>query len=163
MKNKVANVPNCVNEFLLKFVGVIFVLSSILKWIGLRSFAYTVNDFCGLLGYDILYGQGLTLAVVICTMELLLGVIAFVPRLSRIAIWLYLPVMCYFTYITYVNVVSLYGQIESCGCFGEVIHFTPAESFYKNVLLLGLSLVVCALSLCEHKYRRESADEMEEN
>ena len=49
MKNIVANVPNCVNEFLLKFVGIIFVLSSILKWIGLRSFAYTVNDFCGLL------------------------------------------------------------------------------------------------------------------
>lgn len=49
MKNIVTNVPNCINEFLLKFVGTIFVLSSIFKWIGLRSFAYTVNDFCGLL------------------------------------------------------------------------------------------------------------------
>ena len=49
MKNIVANVPNCVNEFLLKFVGTIFVLSGILKWIGRRSFAYTVNDFLGLL------------------------------------------------------------------------------------------------------------------
>ena len=30
MKNIVTNVPNCVNELLLKFVGTIFVLSSIL-------------------------------------------------------------------------------------------------------------------------------------
>ena len=56
-----------------------------------------------------------------------------------------------FTYITYLNLVSLYGQIESCGCFSEVIHLSPAESFYKNVVLMTHSLLACSLTVYNKK------------
>lgn len=49
--------------------------------------------------------------------------------------------MVYFTCITYLNYIDRYGQIESCGCFGEVIHLSPEESFWKNVVLLTISLL----------------------
>lgn len=136
-------------------LGIIFILSSIFKWIGLKTFALTVDDFCAFLGFDVLYGHGLALAIVICSAELLLGIAAFVPRLRDYAAWVYLIVMGIFTYITYLNLVSLYGQIESCGCFGEVIHLTPSESFYKNVVLLILAIIACVLSVC--KQEREQA------
>ena len=139
--------PYHVYELFLKFIGIVFVVSSIFKWIGLRSFSVTINEFCGLLGYDLFYGHGMILAVVICTMELLLGLMAFIPRINKYVVWVYLLVMCYFTYITYINVVSLYGQIESCGCFGEVVHLTPQETLAKNVVLLCLAITACALSL----------------
>lgn len=128
-----------------------FILSSIFKWIGIRTFALTVNDFCAFLGFDVLYGYGMALAIIICSVELELGIVAFIPKLRAYVVWLYLIVMGYFTYITYLNLVSLYGQIESCGCFGEVIHLTPAESFYKNVALLVLSLIACALTVYNKK------------
>lgn len=32
--------------------------------------------------------------------------------------------------------------IESCGCFGELIHFSPLASFIKSVVLWLLSLVL---------------------
>lgn len=124
-----------------------FILSSIFKWIGLKTFALTVNDFCAFLGLDVLYGHGMLLAIIICTAELVLGVAAFIPHLRKYVVWVYTLVLGYFTYITYLNLMSLYGQIESCGCFGEVIHLTPAESFYKNVVLLALSLLACALTI----------------
>ena len=72
-------------------------------------------------------------------------------------VWVYTLVLGYFTYITYLNLVSLYGQIESCGCFGEVIHLTPAESFYKNVVLLSLSLIACALIVYNKRDKRKYA------
>jgi hypothetical protein len=40
-----------------------------------------VNDFCAFLGFNVLYGHGMALAIVICSAELLLSVAAFVPRL----------------------------------------------------------------------------------
>ena len=132
-------------------LGVIFILSSIFKWIGLRTFALTTDDFCAFLGLDALYGHGMLLAIIICTAELLLGVAAFIPQLRKYVVWVYTLVLGYFTYITYLNLVSLYGQIESCGCFGEVIHLTPVESFYKNVVLLSLSLIACALIVYNKK------------
>jgi hypothetical protein len=132
-------------------LGLTFVLSSILKWIGLKTFALTVNDFCAFLGFDVLYGHGMLLAIIICTTELLLGVAIFIPKLRKHAVWVYTLVLGYFTYITYLNMVSLYGQIESCGCFGEVIHLTPAESFYKNVVLLFFSLIACAFTVYNKK------------
>lgn len=128
-----------------------FTLSSIFKWIGLKTFAHTVNDFCAFLGFDVLYGHEMALAIIICTAELVLGIAAFIPKLRDYVVWVYLIVMGYFTYITYLNLISLYGQIESCGCFGEVIHLTPSESFYKNVVLLALAILACVLSVCNKK------------
>lgn len=131
-----------------------FILSSIFKWIGVKTFALIVNDFCAFLGLDVLYGYGMALAIIICSLELVLGVALFIPKLRKYVVWFYTLVMGYFTYITYLNLVSLYGQIESCGCFGEVIHLTPAESFCKNVVLLTLSLIACALTIYNKKYKQ---------
>jgi hypothetical protein len=60
----------------------------------------------------------------------------------------------FFTYITYINYTDLYGGIESCGCFGELIHFTPASSFYKNIALFILSLILLGIHII-HTYRRQ--------
>lgn len=138
-------------RFISNLLGLTFILSSIFKWIGLKTFAFTVNDFCAFLGFDVLYGHGMALAIIICTAELVLGFAAFIPRFRDYVVWVYLIVMGYFTYITYLNLISLYGQIESCGCFGEVIHLTPSESFYKNVVLLTLTILACVLSVFNKK------------
>lgn len=137
-------------------LGLTFTLSSIFKWIGLRTFALTVNDFCAFLGYDTLYGYGMLLAIIICSAELGIGIVTFMPKIRDYVVWGYPIVMGYFTYITYLNLVSLYGQIESCGCFGEVIHLTPSESFYKNVVLLTLSLLACSLTVYNKKENRNN-------
>ena len=142
-------------KILLLGLGVTFILSSILKTISIYSFSQIVNSFCGLLGMDVLYGYGFPLAIAIIAFELLIGVCAFIRRLQRIAIWIYTIVLGFFTYITFINYTDLYGGIESCGCFGELIHFTPASSFYKNLILFALSLVLLGIHVI-NTYRQES-------
>ena len=59
----------------------------------------------------------------------------------------------FFVYLTGINLFfpSIIGSIESCGCFGELIHFTPIESFVKSVVLWLLSLVLMINSYREHE------------
>lgn len=147
------------HSIILDILGLIFILSSVFKLIGIRTFAETVNMFCAFLGYEMLYGHGLPLAIVICSVELLLGVAAFVPKMREYVQWIYLIVIGYFTYITYLNLVCLYGQIESCGCFGEVIHLTPAESFYKNVVNMTISIIACGVYVYERNLRNNKVAE----
>ena len=107
-------------------LGGVFVLSSLFKWIGIRTFALTVEQFAEYLGMPLLQGYGLLVAVLICTGELALGVAALVLRTRDYARWGLLLSMMGFTIITWLNYTDRYGQIESCGCFGEVIHLTPS-------------------------------------
>lgn len=134
-----------------RLLGVVFILSSAFKWVGLRTFAVTVELFVDYLGLDFLRGHGLLLAGLVCTGELVLGIMAFVPKAQGCSRWLMLVAMLFFTALTLANYADRYGQIESCGCFGEVIHLTPAESFYKNVALLAVAI----FSLVSHCFGRK--------
>ena len=64
--------------------------------------------------------------------------------------------MLYFTYITLLNDSDRYGQVGSCGCFGELVHLTPAESFWKNVILFIISLLSLLMWLAWRRPRYTS-------
>lgn len=134
------------------FMGLTFLCSALFKAIGLRTFGITVEEFCAFLGLHAFYGKGLWLAVAICTGELLLGISAFLPRLRHYTVWLFLTAMAFFTGITGMNLASPYGQIESCGCFGEVIHLSAKATFCKNIILLNVAL---AAVICEWSFKIE--------
>ena len=68
---------NIFRKFLLLGLGVLFILSSILKLISIYSFSQIVNSFCDLLGMYFLSGYGLPLTIAIIAFELLIGVRKF--------------------------------------------------------------------------------------
>lgn len=149
---RIANIDSAYNVNMLFFlVGTIFLLSSDLKAVNIYSFAQTINSYCGLLGLNSFYGYGVLLAILICAVECLLPLLSFKQKYRDIATWCYPIILSYFTYITFVNYTDLYGGIESCGCFGELVHLSPASSFYKNIILLGLSIFLFILRLMEQQ------------
>ena len=127
----------------------LFILSSLTKAVDILTFAQTIKAFCALLGQNELYGYGVILAILICTLECLLPLLSTSNRYKGVVFWCYPVIMVYFTYITFINYTDLYGGIESCGCFGELIHLSPAASFYKNVILSLLTFVLLALHILE--------------
>lgn len=135
--------------FFVWLMGALFLSSSLMKAVNVYSFAQTINSFCGLLGLDGFYGYGVLLAILICTIECLLPLLSLSNRYRGFVVWCYPVILGYFTYITFINFTDLYGGIESCGCFGELIHLSPATSFYKNMVLLGLSLLLLVSHLVE--------------
>jgi len=73
--------------------------------------------------------------------ELALGLLIFQPYyLKKIIIPVAIVLLVVFTlYLVYTGLIL--GDKENCGCFGEMIHMTPVESIYKNVIFLILAVV----------------------
>lgn len=132
----------CANSYiftqLLKYTfAITFVLSGISKGANLKATSQLISQYCGLLGLDCgLVVSPYILAAVICSFEIFIGMVA----LNRTVFLLMLPVYIFtislFTILTYINLVAPLGGIESCGCFGELIHLNAKETFFKNMLLL---------------------------
>lgn len=70
-------------------------------------------------------------------------------RTKILSLFIYLLLLIFFTILTGVNYFSppITGSIQSCGCFGELINFTPQASFYKSLLLLIIALSSVILTL----------------
>lgn len=123
-------------------LGMTFIASGILKVIAVKGFAITVREFLDLLGLETLQPHSFLLAIAICFCETTIGLLAFFKRLRPMLNLIYPAILVFFTIITYINLTDMYGGIESCGCFGEIIHLNPMETFVKNIILLSLSLYV---------------------
>ena len=59
-----------------------------------------------------------------------------------------LVMLTFFVWLTGVNLFfpTMFGSVESCGCFGELIHFTPVGSFVKSVVLWVFALVLFVMA-----------------
>lgn len=118
-----------------------FICSGLLKAVNVEAFAQTVRSFFGLLGLDLLYGYEYVIAVCVCFMETFIGFVSLNLKFMMSLRWVFTVIIGAFTWITYINFTDIYGGIESCGCFGELIHMDAGETLSKNVVLLALSLL----------------------
>ena len=82
------------------------------------------------------------IAVVICAIETITGLLALRKKYEPVVVVVFLTMMSFFVWLTGMNLFcpSLMGSIESCGCFGELIHFSPLSSFVKSVVLWIMAL-----------------------
>lgn len=83
------------------------------------------------------------LAIIICIAEIILGTITLTTKShEKLFSLAYVIFMTFFLILTGLNYYapSVYGSIESCGCFGDFIHISPMWSFIKNCILWGTAL-----------------------
>ena len=122
-------------------IGFVLMLSAILKAINILAFSLEIRQYVDT--YICAYlGQFSTVfAIGICTLELFTAMLLQQKAYRYIATWLSFLMFSAFTYLTWLNFAypSELGSIESCGCFGELIHISPKVSFIKCVLLSLIS------------------------
>ena len=123
-------------------MAVVFILSGVFKSVNIYSFADTITQFLYFFSLDTFKNVAVLLSVSICAGEIMLGLLAFHRSLSALSGFLFLPIMLFFSVLTGINYFSPYAYIESCGCFGEVIHMSPLASFIKSLVLLLPSAVL---------------------
>ena len=124
-------------------LGAVFLLSAVAKMMGLDAFGGEVRLYLDTYFNGLLSDYSLCVAGLICMAELLAGICCLVPSCRRyvhLAIFALLTLFIYLTGDNYFH-PSATGRIESCGCFGEWIHFTPLGSFIKSSVLWGIALV----------------------
>lgn len=86
--------------------------------------------------------HSLLLAILICGVEILLGIFLLIGWQVRLSLWLFLAMIVFFSFLTFYSACC--NKVTSCGCFGDAIKLTPWESFWKDLILLILIAILFA-------------------
>lgn len=124
------------------FLALCFLLSSVTKAVNIPAFAMEVRMYSDAYLWEWLRDYATPTAVMVCAAELMVGVGALIKRAARYALWGMIAMLVFFVWLTGVNLFfpTVMGSIESCGCFGELIHFSPTGSFVKSLVLFAFAV-----------------------
>lgn len=80
------------------------------------------------------------MAMFLCLLEILLGIWLLLGFNKKLTLWLLLLMTLFFTFLTFYS--AYYNKVTDCGCFGDAIKLTPWQSFYKDVILTVMILLL---------------------
>ena len=123
-------------------VGVLFIFSGFIKLNDPVGFSYKLQEYFSepVLDIPFLIPFALIIAILIVIFELVLGIMLLIGYAPKFTKWSLLIMIVFFTFLTFYS--AYYNKVTDCGCFGDAIPLTPWESFYKDVILLVLILII---------------------
>jgi len=122
------------------FTGLLFIFSGLIKANDPTGFGYKLEEYFLVFGTEFLNGYAVTIAIVICGLEILLGALLLLGFWKRTVAWGLLLLILFFTFLTFYS--AFFEVVTSCGCFGDAIPLTPWQSFGKDLVLLALILII---------------------
>ena len=123
-------------------VGALFIFSGFVKLVDPIGSEYKFQEYFSesVLNMEFLIPYALLFAIVLIVAEILLGVMILIGYKSKFTVWSLLIITTIFLFLTWYS--AYYNKVTDCGCFGDAIKLTPWETFYKNVVLIGLILIL---------------------
>ena len=124
------------------FVGAMFIFSGFVKLVDPIGSQYKFEEYFseGVLNLEFLIPYALPFSILLIIVEIMLGVSLLLGYKSKITTWSLLGITTIFLFLTWYS--AYYNKVTDCGCFGDAIKLTPWETFWKNVLLIGLILLL---------------------
>lgn len=123
-------------------VGLVFMFSGIVKAVDPLGSAYKFNDYFIAFNLDFLKPFALVLAIILFTAEFLAGFSVLSGYRIKAGIWGVMLLMLVFTPLTLV--LALTNPVSDCGCFGDAIHLTNWQTFWKNIVLMVFTVILFA-------------------
>ena len=84
----------------------------------------------------------LYLSVFFCALEVLLGLAMLIGWNMRLTVAITAALILFFTFLT--GYSAYFNKVTDCGCFGDFLKLKPWHSFYKDLVLSGLILIMIA-------------------
>ena len=123
-------------------VGNLFIFSGVVKANDPLGFSYKLEEYFVEFGmnWEWLHSILVPLAAALCITEIIMGVAVLVGWRMKEISWSLLLMIGFFTILT--GASAIFEIVRSCGCFGDAIPLTPWQSFYKDLILLALILII---------------------
>jgi uncharacterized membrane protein YphA (DoxX/SURF4 family) len=120
--------------------GLLFVFSGFVKGIDPMGTAFKLEDYFTAFGAGFLDDLALPLAIVLCLVEFVTGMMLLTGSLVRLASWMAALFMALFTPLTLV--LAIFNPVSDCGCFGDAIILTNWQTFFKNIVITLLVVFI---------------------
>lgn len=127
-------------------VGLVFIVSGFLKAVDPIGTALKINEY--LVSYNIgSFGHFAVFAgIVLCMIEFLVGVSVLKGIKFNFFSWAALCFSSVFLIVTFLS--AQFGFVKDCGCFGDAIHLTAWQTFYKNLVLVPCCVLLVFQRKC---------------
>ncbi|MCL1943802.1 MAG: DoxX family protein [Candidatus Azobacteroides sp.] len=120
--------------------GATFIFSGFVKAVDPVGFAIKIQDYLTSFGADIFIPMAFPVAVVLSTLEFLLGINMLLGMHVKTTYILTLIFMAVMTPLTFY--LALFNPVSDCGCFGEALIISNWATFWKNIVLSAMVIFV---------------------
>lgn len=121
--------------FILRLLfGVTFILSGFFKLTDPVGTGLIVEEYLNALGLGFLRFADVPFGMVLSLVEFLIGIAVLMCVRMRVASTAGMVMTVFFTVLTFF--MAVFDGIQECGCFGQAVHLTMWETFFKNIVLL---------------------------
>ncbi len=123
-------------------VGILFIFSGFVKLNDPIGFSFKLEEYFSpsVLDLEFLAPFALVIAILLVVFELVLGIMLLIGYLPKFTTSALLVMIVFFTFLTFYS--AYFNKVTDCGCFGDAIPLTPWQSFYKDVILFVLILIL---------------------
>ncbi|SDM40307.1 DoxX protein [Daejeonella rubra] len=121
-------------------VGLLFIFSGLIKANDPLGFGYKLQEYFEVFHISFLNDFAVALAILLCTLEIVLGALLLLGFWSSKVAWGLLIIIIFFTFLTFYS--AFFEVVTSCGCFGDAIPLTPWQSFIKDIVLFSMILQI---------------------
>lgn len=123
-------------------IGLEFIYSGFVKLVDPMGTMFKMEEYFGesVLNMEYFIPYALLFAILLVVGEFILGImllVGFKPKFTVYSIFGLNLVFLFLTWYSY-----KYNVVTDCGCFGDALKISPAETFYKNVINVALIVVL---------------------
>lgn len=133
---------NIITQFSRIFVGILFIISGLIKLNDPIGFSYKLAEYFSEpvfnMPFFVPFSLGIALFLVI--LEVVLGIMLLIGYKTKFTIWSLLILIVLFTFLTFYS--AYFNVVKDCGCFGDALKLTPWQSFTKDIVLLFFILIL---------------------
>ena len=132
------------------FVGVLFIFSGLVKLNDPMGTAIKMEEYFEVFSNDIsslfhhLVPFALTFGLFVVILEILLGVAVLINYRMKTTSWVLVLLIVFFTFLTFYS--AAFNKVTDCGCFGDAIPLDPWQSFFKDIVLLVMTVYILVRS-----------------
>lgn len=126
------------------FVGILFIFSGLIKANDPYGLSFKMQEFFNLWDMSGLNDFAFVFSILVITFEIIAGICIIIGFAYNIIAFLVLILMLFFTFLTAYAVwyEKSTGLKMACGCFGDCIPLKATQSFWKDIILMVLVILL---------------------